>query len=210
MFPFSQQGYRTGLARIKGTILLLFSVLWFPTDVFSHGMKITARMDNRQLVVESSLEGHKLPKGSEVVVTDNQSKKELLKGAVATKGIFKVPLPTDLLANPVDLLVSVSDRYGHHAKTVVKHELYEGLLPQKQKSQSHTQQPQKDQPEKELPTSQESLRQMMGELMEQKLSPVRAQLAALEKDRVSFRDIIGGIGYLVGLAGLAAWMRSRK
>ncbi len=212
MRPLSKQTLLTASIPSIAVILLLFFTLWFPYIAFSHGIKITARMDNSMLMVESALAGHRLPPGSEVVIINNHSKKELLKGTSTDKGFFSIQLPADLLAKPVDLLIRVSDRYGHHAKTVVRHEMYEGLALHKQNQvpQSHSHQHIEDQIQKEITLSPETLHKMMDELLEQKLSPVRAQLAALEKDRVSFRDIIGGIGYLVGLAGLATWMRNRK
>ncbi len=42
-------------------------------------------------------------------------------------------------------------------------------------------------------------------LLDEKLAPIRRMLA--EMDRPGLRDIIGGIGWLVGLAGLVAWFR---
>lgn len=41
------------------------------------------------------------------------------------------------------------------------------------------------------------------------LRPLREDLAAAE-DRTRLRDILGGIGYIVGLTGLALWWRSRR
>ena len=39
--------------------------------------------------------------------------------------------------------------------------------------------------------------------------PLREQLAAYE-EQVRLRDIVGGLGYIIGLAGLALWGRCRK
>jgi nickel transport protein len=41
------------------------------------------------------------------------------------------------------------------------------------------------------------------------IRPLREQLVAAE-DRVRFQDILGGIGYIMGLAGLALWWTSRR
>lgn len=38
--------------------------------------------------------------------------------------------------------------------------------------------------------------------------PLREQLA-LERERARLRDVLGGIGYILGLAGLWAWWRAR-
>lgn len=41
------------------------------------------------------------------------------------------------------------------------------------------------------------------------VQPLREQIARYE-DRIRLRDIIGGIGYIVGLSGLAIWWRQRR
>lgn len=41
------------------------------------------------------------------------------------------------------------------------------------------------------------------------IRPLREQLAAAE-DRIRFQDILGGIGYILGLTGLALWWTSRR
>lgn len=43
----------------------------------------------------------------------------------------------------------------------------------------------------------------------QQVAPLREQLNAYE-DRVRLRDVLGGLGYILGLAGLFAWMRARR
>jgi nickel transport protein len=41
------------------------------------------------------------------------------------------------------------------------------------------------------------------------IRPLREQLVAAE-DRIRLQDILGGIGYIIGLTGLALWWRSRR
>jgi nickel transport protein len=41
------------------------------------------------------------------------------------------------------------------------------------------------------------------------IRPLREQLVAAE-DRIRFQDILGGIGYIMGLTGLALWWTSRR
>lgn len=41
------------------------------------------------------------------------------------------------------------------------------------------------------------------------VGPLRMELAAYQ-DEIRFRDIIGGIGYILGVAGLLAWFHSRR
>lgn len=60
-----------------------------------------------------------------------------------------------------------------------------------------------------LPVDEATLRRIVDEALEAKLAPLRRSLAGNETGP-RMTDIIGGIGYLVGLAGLAAWARSRR
>jgi len=41
------------------------------------------------------------------------------------------------------------------------------------------------------------------------ITPLRKQLVSLE-EHIRFQDILGGLGYILGLAGFAAWHYSRK
>jgi nickel transport protein len=49
----------------------------------------------------------------------------------------------------------------------------------------------------------------IAEAVAQQVAPLREQLSAYE-DRVRLRDVLGGLGYILGLAGLFAWMRARR
>lgn len=61
------------------------------------------------------------------------------------------------------------------------------------------------------PTAQE-LAPQIKQAVQQAVAPLRAQLAemALKAEEVSLKDIIGGIGWIVGLMGLVAYFRARK
>lgn len=54
------------------------------------------------------------------------------------------------------------------------------------------------------------LRTILQEVLEQELAPIRRSIAKANEKKPGFRDIIGGIGYLLGLAGLVAWFKNRQ
>ena len=47
-------------------------------------------------------------------------------------------------------------------------------------------------------------------LLDSRLSPVKRQLAEMRTDEPGMREIVGGMGLFVGLAGLALYFRSRQ
>jgi nickel transport protein len=58
--------------------------------------------------------------------------------------------------------------------------------------------------------SNEELTLILEQLLEEKLAPIRRSLAQSQEPPPKLTDILGGIGYLIGLAGIMAWMKSRK
>lgn len=57
----------------------------------------------------------------------------------------------------------------------------------------------------------EELRQVVDQALKAQLAPLTAQVAKLAGEReVSVHDIAAGIGYIIGLMGLAAWFLSRR
>lgn len=55
----------------------------------------------------------------------------------------------------------------------------------------------------------ENLDERIEKALARQLHPLREQLAAFE-DEIRLRDVIGGIGYIVGFAGLLAWFGARR
>jgi nickel transport protein len=54
------------------------------------------------------------------------------------------------------------------------------------------------------------LEELIGKMLDAKLAPLARQLARLEENRVSLSDIVGGIGYIVGLAGIILWASTKR
>ena len=60
-----------------------------------------------------------------------------------------------------------------------------------------------------LPEPTHNLQRMMEAAVSRELIPLRKQIDAYEQS-VRLRDIIGGIGYIVGVFGLVAWLKARN
>ncbi|MBI5522883.1 MAG: hypothetical protein HY910_09655 [Desulfarculus sp.] len=55
------------------------------------------------------------------------------------------------------------------------------------------------------------LEERLGRLLDQRLQPLTAQVAKLAGERgVGLPDVVGGLGYILGLMGLAAYLKSRE
>jgi nickel transport protein len=55
------------------------------------------------------------------------------------------------------------------------------------------------------------IEKVVSKVVAAQVNPLKAQMVRLaKKDEVTLRDIIGGLGWILGLAGLFAWGRSRR
>jgi len=56
----------------------------------------------------------------------------------------------------------------------------------------------------------EEVKAIIEETVDIKLKPIMKSLVELNDNRPSLADIIGGIGYIIGLVGVGAYVHSRK
>ena len=56
----------------------------------------------------------------------------------------------------------------------------------------------------------DDIRQVVGQALDKRLKPVMKILVESRENRPTFRDIFGGIGYILGLMGVAAYFNYRR
>ena len=56
----------------------------------------------------------------------------------------------------------------------------------------------------------EKVVEIVSKLLDKKLEPVIKMLVESRQEAPSFSNIIGGIGYIIGLVGVVAYVRSRR
>jgi nickel transport protein len=177
-------------------ILLLFFIL-LPLQAQGHKINVFAWVSGDMVTVESSFSGNRPLKKSSITVNNNQTGDQILQGEGDEKGIFSFTIPPALMQKGADLRIIVSAGDGHQA---------EWLLPATEYVSNtiiH------QQPQKQIADSEE-LRRLLQEVLEQELAPIRRSIAKANDSTPGFHDIMGGIGYLLGLAGLVSWLRNRK
>jgi nickel transport protein len=54
------------------------------------------------------------------------------------------------------------------------------------------------------------IEQIVDTVLDRKLKPIRDMLADSKQSGPNLRDILGGLGYIVGLVGLAAYIQYRR
>jgi nickel transport protein len=204
------------IGRVCGMMLLTVSM------AHAHGVSVFAWVDGDTVYVESKFSGGRKPKDALIEVVDG-SGNLLLKGRTNAEGefSFKVPQKTAL---KIVLMAGM----GHRAEwTVPLEDLSDVPAPAAPPvaapgtnaagadspgaSEAMGQPPQAPPaaPAVDALTAEE-LQQTIEAALDRKLKPVMKMLAESRRTGPSVRDVIGGLGYILGLVGLATFLRYRK
>ncbi|MCB2227026.1 MAG: hypothetical protein KQH53_10150 [Desulfarculaceae bacterium] len=187
-------------------ILALAALLLAAAPARAHKVNVFAYAEGGQLQGEAYFPGGGKAQGCAVEVLDGTGKK-LAEAKTDKEGRFSLPLPAGKPPYKVVLIVGE----GHRADyTLSAAEL--GLAPAP--AQAPAAQPKGTVPpslDRGASLGRADLEQVLSSLLQKELAPLKAQLARLSADQgVTVRDVLAGLGYILGLLGLAAYMRYRQ
>ncbi|MDR1660047.1 MAG: pollen Ole e 1 allergen/extensin family protein [Desulfovibrio sp.] len=192
--------------------LLLLAAL----PAFAHRVNIHAWLEGDSVQVRCAFSRGSPVRNGRVAVYAATDGEELLNGATDDKGFFRFPVP--VRARESGLRIRINAGEGHEnewrmeAREFAAREIptpeTNTAVPTARRDGGHA---------AESPASAgldaaspQEVRRIVSELMEANLAPLRRDLAALANPEPGIREIVGGLGWLVGLAGLVLYFRSRK
>lgn len=176
-------------------ILLMLPQTFYNQPAFAHKVTIFAWVEGDTIYTQSKFSGGKKAKGSLVTVFDMEGNR-LLEGTTDEKGecSFKIPQKTGLK-------VVLKASMGHMAEWKIPVE----EIAAAQASQNKM-------PETGGPScfQREEIRRLIDESLDQKLSPIISMLANCQDREPGISEVMGGIGYIFGLVGVALYFASRR
>jgi len=179
------------------TLFLFLILLLLPLQAHAHKIHVFAWVSGNTVTVESGFSGSRpLVKGT-VNIKNAKTEELLVEGTGDSKGIFHFEIPASVKETSADMLITVTGGEGHQSEWLIPAAEYLAESVSKQIPQQQN-------------INNNELKQMIQQLLEEELKPIRRSLAQAAEQKPGFRDIMGGIGYLLGLAGLVAWMKNRK
>lgn len=201
------------LLKICFCVALIF--LSLPPAAWAHRLNVFAFVDGGEIQVESYFSRGNPARQGKVEVTDAATNVALVTGLTNEDGIFRFPMPGGVRDRGHDLLVRVNAGEGHEGEwRIPAAELGQpsvdavGVVRQLQGEAAVP--PPAAQTGQAVSLSPQELEQIITAALEQKLAPIRQMLADQYNAGPSLRDIIGGLGWLIGLAGMAAYFKSRR
>lgn len=194
--------------------VLIFMALLNVSTALAHGVSIFAWIQGETVHTQSKFMGGKRPNQALIEVFD-ETGNLLLKGKTDTQGLFSFKAP-----KISDMQIVLTAGMGHRAVwTLSKDDFQEAVVEADIHRRSRTKSPGKP-VESNMKThnidgstenglSAAEVVDLVEPILDRKIKPLMDKIIALDENRISLSDILGGVGYIVGLVGLAAYMRYR-
>ncbi len=195
------------ISRLVLLILLLSSVMLPAAE--AHRVTVFAWIEGDMVHTQSKFGGGRKAQGSPIQVYDLQGNL-LLEGLTNDQGEFSFKAP-----GKMDLRIVLVAGTGHQAEWFV-HAADFGdtitgeLVSADAKAQTRETIVARDAPTATSNISAAELQQVVEAAVDKKLQPVIRMLVEKNTAGPTFKDIMGGIGYIFGLVGVATYFRCRN
>lgn len=179
--------------------------LLFPVPALAHKVSIFAWVEGNIVHTQSRFMSNRIPETARIEVLDADGK-QLLKGSLDADGRFSFTAPYK-----GDLKIILHANAGHRAIWRLDADDFDMDTTATGEGHEHSHPPDtaKRATGPEVLTE-EKVVEMVTALLRKEIEPLKKRVADPSRLDPSFRDIIGGIGYIFGLIGVAAYVRSRR
>ena len=199
---------------IKLSCLILFFIL-SSGNALAHKVTVFAWVEGDSVLGESKFSGGKKPHTAEIIVWDLNGK-ELLRTQTNETGEFSFPVPAKT-AMRIELIAGT----GHKGEwTIPLEDLGETIAPESSRDEGTpgpepAAKPDSGQAAQAAgsidPAQLESIvEKAVTTALNKKITPLTKMVADLTQKGPSMNEIIGGIGYIFGLMGVAIYFSSRR
>jgi nickel transport protein len=181
----------------------------------AHRVNLFAYVDGDSVFTESGYSRSRRVNKGVVEVHDAASGKLLLTGTTDGEGRYSFPIPAEAREGKMDLLLVLKAGEGHQAEWTVKYDEFGSGGEAAEAAASETSEPaapagaEPAAAATSAPTAAVDTAAIKA-VVHSELAPVKRMLAEMHDSGPGFTEILGGIGYIFGLFGVAAYMKSRK
>lgn len=214
-------------------LLVLLLALCMPATAQAHRVNIFAWTEGPQVVAECGFSGGNKVRQGQVTVFDAATGAKLLEGRTDNKGVFRFDIPAEGRTHGLRIRVNAGE--GHQNEwSMEASELASATTPAPTATETAapaTAAVSAANTASQAPTGPAAapgasgaaasapsavcvgsgeVRNIVNAALDAKLGPIRRELAEMRVAKPGFREIFGGIGWLVGLAGLALYFKGRR
>ena len=188
--------------KTRTLILIFLFLLIFPGFTYAHRVSVFAYQEGNRIFVEGFFSDGTPTRQAAVEVFD-QGGRKLFSGQTDQKGTLSFKAPR---VDSVKIVLGAS--MGHRAETLFR-------LARSAAGKAATVKPAADVfPKVPVPsqvdqTTETRLRMIVQQEVSKAIQPIMRTLARQEARKISFSDIIGGIGWIVGLMGIWMFLKAK-
>ena len=195
-------------------LIILFAL---PITANAHKLRIFAWLEGNVIAGETAFSGKRKPKNAKITVHNSANQTILLTTRTDDQGKFSFTIPEQAIQKRMDLLIVVNAGEGHRGEWPMMIAEYPGnttgQIGISEKTITQVKETTETVPlEEQINTqlNEQLLRRIVAEELDKKIAPLNKMLAESRNDKPDIRDILGGFGYILGLAGLLAWLKAKK
>ncbi|MGQ9638464.1 MAG: hypothetical protein ACUVQ9_12415 [Thermodesulfobacteriota bacterium] len=190
--------------------LILIISFCVTINAYAHKVSIYAYAENGMIYSESYFIDGTRCKNSLVEVFDEKNGTKLLEGRTDEEGKFSIKIPK---VTSLKLVLNAS--MGHRAEfTISENEVREAMdiKGQKPEVQSQKSSPFPKEETIKPSISNTEIEAIVENALDKKLQPMMRMLVKLQEDagKPGITEIIGGIGYIIGILGILAYFKKPK
>jgi hypothetical protein len=211
--------------------LALAFCLLLPAAALAHKVTVFGYVEGDRIMLECFFSKSDRVKNGAVILQDAATGEELARGTTDDKGALSLPVPPKAIASGHDIKVLLKAGEGHQNDTLIQASEFAGLKPAvpaakapasisaKPDAKTAPKSTAKAEPQPAAATSQPALdeaaltrvvSQAVEQAVDSRMAPVKRMLLESADKGPRPTEIIGGIGYIVGLFGIAAFMAGKR
>ena len=203
-------------------ILVILTLAMSTTPALAHRVIVFAYAEGGSIHTESKFVPDTPVRQGKIEIMDNKTDEVLLTGKTDDQGKFSFKIPQVAAMQKLDLNIVVEAAMGHRGSWLLKAATYlPGAAPKNPVGQASLP---ATKAQAAAPVSattpaapaaqtakvdQQALEAAVNKALVRQLGPINEKLTELTIHRTSLPDVLGGIGYIVGLFGLWAYFQSK-
>ena len=197
------------------TMLLALLVLVLCSPAHGHKIRTFAYENDGKIITETVFSGGR-PAINATIKVLTAAGEPVLSGQTDNNGIFTFAIPQTVREQQPDLNIIAEVGEGHRGNWFLAATDYLPEVAAQQAPIVNTPAspvPTKDDLHNEEAQSEESclkLEQRLETMIAKELAPIKRQLAEQQTEKPDLGDILSGLGYIFGLAGIVLYIQSRK
>ena len=193
---------------------LIAPVILFSAEAIAHRVNLFAWVEGDAVQAEAKFSGGARAMNARITATDKATGKLIASGTTDGKGAWHFALDAKTRSAAHDILLVIDAGEGHRNEwTVPASDFAQGAAapepPSGQPAQEPALQPSAG-PAPGVCVSRAELEAIVSRALDARLAPVMRAVAENRDEGPKLSEIVGGIGWIVGLFGIAAYLRRRR